>query len=70
MILDYLKKTVHNLSTITTNIRGGALQKKSLKTFKQNPWKYLNKSSFLVKLQLLKMNSYTRIFQGFAKSLV
>ena len=27
--------------------------------------KYLNKSSFLVKLQVLKMNSFTRIFQGF-----
>ena len=27
--------------------------------------KYLRKSSFLVKLQVLKMKSFTRIFQGF-----
>ena len=25
IILDYLKKTVHNVFTITTNIQGGAL---------------------------------------------
>ena len=37
IILDYLKNTVHNLFTITTNIEGGVLLKKSSETFKQNP---------------------------------
>ena len=31
--------------------------------------KYLGKSSFLVKLQVLKMNLFIRIFKVFAKSL-
>ena len=37
IILDYLKKTVRNLFTITTNIQGSVLKKKSSGTFKQNP---------------------------------
>ena len=41
---------------------------KPSKTFKENPRKYLKKS-FLVQLQVLQMNSFTPIFQGFAKSL-
>ena len=36
-ILDYLKNTVHDLFTITTNIQEGLLEKKSSETFKQNP---------------------------------
>ena len=60
---------MHNLCTIiTTNIHGCILSKKPSKTFKQNPRKYLKKS-FLVQLQALQMNSFTRIFQSFAKSL-
>ena len=39
IILDYLKKTVHNLFTITANIKEGVLWKKSSETFKQSPWK-------------------------------
>ena len=35
--LDYLKNTMHNLFTITANIEGGALLRKSSETFKQNP---------------------------------
>ena len=30
IILDYLKKTMHNAFTITTNIQGGALVKEVL----------------------------------------
>ena len=33
IILDYLKKTVHNLFTVTKNIQGGVLWKKSSETF-------------------------------------
>ena len=54
-ILDYLKKTVHNLFTIT-NIQG-VLWKKFSETFNQNLWKILKK-----KLQVIKMSSYTRVF--------
>ena len=39
LILDYLKKTVNNVSPNTTNIQGGVLEKKSFETFKQNSWK-------------------------------
>ena len=45
VILDYLKKTVHNLFAITKNASENV--------------------HFLVKLQALKMNSFTRIFQVF-----
>ena len=37
IFLDSLKKTVHNLFTITTNIQGAVLKKKSSRTLKQNP---------------------------------
>ena len=37
IILDYLKNTVHNIFTVTANIEGGVLLKKSSETFKQNP---------------------------------
>ena len=37
IILNYLKNTVQNLFTITANIQGGVLSKKSSETVKQNP---------------------------------
>ena len=37
--MDFIKNTVRNLFTTTTNIRGGILWKKSSETFKQNPLK-------------------------------
>ena len=37
IVLDYLKNTVHNLFTITANVVGGVVLKKSSETFKQNP---------------------------------
>ena len=58
---------MHNPLTITRNIQGGGvLWKETSETFKQNPTK-ISKSPFLVKLQVLKMNSFTCIFQGFCK---
>ena len=73
IVLDYVRKTVHN--PFTTNIHGGGGG-----FCKTNPLKLLNipKSnffskvnhfkSFLVKMQVLKMDSFTRIFQGFCYS--
>ena len=65
IILDYLEKTVYNVFTITTDIQGGVLLTKSSKIFKKILEKYIGKSSFLVKLQVLKMNLFTHTFQGF-----
>ena len=63
MILDYLKKTVNNLFTIT-NIQG-VLWKKSSETSKQNLWKILKKKS-----QALKLNCYTRVFAESLSNLI
>ena len=52
IILDYLKKTVHNLFTITTNIQGVVL-KSLLELLNKILEKYLIKGSLLVKLQVL-----------------
>ena len=66
IILDYLKKTVRNLFTITTNtVKEVFRERKPLKLLNKIIDKYLRKSSFLVKLQVLKMNSFIRIFKGF-----
>ena len=35
--LNYLKKTLQNLFTITTNIKGGFSERRILKRFKENP---------------------------------
>ena len=50
IILDYLKKTVHNLFTITTSIQGDVLCKKSSKTLNKILEKYLWKSSVFIKV--------------------
>ena len=34
---------MHNICTITANIEGGVVSKKSSETFKQNPWKIAKK---------------------------
>ena len=61
---------MHKLFTIATNIQGTVLcERSSLKLLNKILEKYLRKSSFLVKLQVLKMNSFTRIFKVSAKSL-
>ena len=67
--MDYLKNTVNNL---LLQIYEEVLCKRSLLKLLNNKIfeKYLSESSFLVKLQVLKMNSFTRVSQGFAKSLV
>ena len=52
IILDYLKKTVHKLFTITTNIQGVVL-KSLLELLNKILEKYLIKGSLLVKLQVL-----------------
>ena len=45
--------------------------KEVLSNFKKKIEKYLRKSSFFVNLQVLKSNSFTRIFKKvFAKSLI
>ena len=54
IILDYLKKTVHNLFTITTNVQRSVLWKKSSKTFKQSPWKIPKIKFILVKLNWIE----------------
>ena len=51
IILDYLKKNVHNL--FTANMQGGVLWNKASETFKQNPWKIPKRVTFLVKLIIL-----------------
>ena len=60
--------TVRNLFTITTNIhvyKEMFSEGRPLKLLNKTQEKYLRKSSFLVKLQVLKMNSFTPIFQDF-----
>ena len=64
IILDYLKNTMHNLFTNAAN-KEGVLSKKSSETLSNVLEKCLRKSSFLVKLHVLKMNSLTCVFQGF-----
>ena len=68
------KKTVHNVFTITTKYTRRCSvkvwkfhgKKCPLKLLNKFLKKYLGKSSlFLVNLQVLKMNSFTRSFQGF-----
>ena len=54
------------LFTINTNIQGGVLRKKSSETLNEFYEKYLREGAFLVKMQALKMNSTTRIFQAFS----
>ena len=44
IILDYLKKTVHNLFTVTTNIQGGSCERSPLKLFNKILENYLRKS--------------------------
>ena len=41
---------MHNVFTITTNIQGGVLQKKSSETLKQNPWKIAQKNFIFSKV--------------------
>ena len=62
--MDYLKNTVNNL---LLQIYEEVLCKRSLLKLLNNKIfeKYLSESSFLVKLQVLKMNSFTRVSQGF-----
>ena len=48
IILDYLKKTVHNILTITTDIQGGGLWKKSSQVFKENSWNIPKKKFILI----------------------
>ena len=64
IILDYLKNIVQNLLTITIFLQG-VLWKKYSETLNKILEKYLRHCSFLVKLQVLKMNSFTCPFQGF-----
>ena len=72
IIFNYLKRTVHNLFTITTNqeyllqiYKEVFCERSLLKLLNKILEKYLRNSSFLVKLKVLKMHSFTRIFQGF-----
>ena len=67
IILDYLKKTVHNLFTITTNVQRSVLWKKSSKTFKQSPWKIPKIKFIFSKAELNWIHSHV-FFQFFAKS--
>ena len=46
MILDYLKKTMHNLLSITANIQGDVLWKKSSETLNKILGKYPRKIPF------------------------
>ena len=56
---------MHNLFTITTNIEGGVLLKKSSETFKQNPWKIPKKNFFFSKVARSKNEFIHMCFQGF-----
>ena len=58
---------MHNLFTITANTvyKEVFCERCPLKFLNKIFEKYLRKSSFLVKLHILKMNSFTLILQGF-----
>ena len=67
IILDYLKMSVHNLFTVTTNMH--PCERSFLKFLNKTIEKQQIKSSFLVKFHVLKMILSTRISQGFSKKL-
>ena len=56
---------MHNLFTITANIEGSVLSKKSSETFKQNPWKIPKKKFFFSKVERSKNEFIHMCFQGF-----
>ena len=68
IILDYLKMSVHNLFTVTTNMQGGPCERSFLKFLNKTIEKHQTKSSFLVKFHVLKMILSTCISQGFSKT--
>ena len=63
--LHYLKKTVHDLFTITANIEGGVLSEKSSETFKQNPWKITQKMLLFSKVARSKNEFIHMCFSRF-----
>ena len=68
IILGFLKKTVHNLFTITANTQG-VLQKKPSETLKKILEKYVRKSSFFSKMAASKNELiHTYFLKDFAKS--
>ena len=50
IIMDHLKKTLHNQFTITTVIQGGTLWKMSFEALRKILGKYLKKKSFFSKI--------------------
>ena len=66
IVLDYLKKTVNNLFLMQQIYKQIFCEKSHLKLLSKILEKHLKKSSFLAEFQILKINSFTRIFQGFS----
>ena len=65
IILDYFRKTVLNLFTITENIQGCVLWKTSSETLNEIFKKHLRKSSLFSKVAGSKKELFTLNFQGF-----
>ena len=69
IILDYFKMTVCNLVTITTNIQGCVLWKKSPETLNKILETHLRKRSLFSKVSGSKNELFTHNFKNFANSL-